>query len=142
MYLPLFRMKDCGYFVFMVPCITNLYYKCPTKCNNKESVCYFTAKSLYMFQVPFTPIIRSTWNCSYSHWYKSYLVYLLPHSNLALGHGLRQQIYEVWLVPVAVTTVSCTPDYGCERHLKHVEWFCSKIKYGHLIVASRWTFII
>ena len=27
--------------------------------------------SLYMFQVPYTPIIRSTiFNCIYSHWYK------------------------------------------------------------------------
>jgi len=60
-------------FMFLVPCITNLYYKCPTRCNNKQSVFCFTARSLYIFRVPFTPIVRSTWNCSYSHWYKSYI---------------------------------------------------------------------
>jgi hypothetical protein len=27
-------------------------------------ILYFTAKLLYMFRVPFTPIIRSTGNCS------------------------------------------------------------------------------
>ena len=49
---------------------------------------------------------------------------------------------DIWLVPVAVTTVLSTPDDGCERHPKHVEWSCSKIKYWLLIVASCWTFII
>jgi hypothetical protein len=28
-------------------------------------ILYFTAKLLYMFRVPFTPIIRSTGNCSH-----------------------------------------------------------------------------
>jgi len=51
---------------------------------------YFTAESLYMFRVPSTPIIRCTWNCNYSHWYKSLFVQL-PHSRVAtLGHvGVR-----------------------------------------------------
>jgi len=57
----------------VVPCITNLYYECTTGYNNKQSIFYFTARLLYMFQVPFTHIIRCTWNCSYSHWYKSYI---------------------------------------------------------------------
>jgi len=43
---------------------------------------------------------------------------------------------------MAVTTVSCTPDDGCERHPKHVESSCGKIKYSLLIVASRWIYII
>ena len=34
--------------------------KCPTRCNNMQSIFYFTAISLYMFRVPSTPIIRST----------------------------------------------------------------------------------
>ena len=34
--------------------------KCPTRCNNMQSVFYFTARSLYMFRVPSAPIIRST----------------------------------------------------------------------------------
>jgi hypothetical protein len=38
-----------------------------------------------------------------------------------------------------VTTVSCTPDDECKGHPKHVEWYCSKIKYWLLIVACRWT---
>jgi len=46
-------------FMFMVPCITSLYYKCPTGCNNMQSIFYFTARSLYMFRVLSTPIIRS-----------------------------------------------------------------------------------
>ena len=29
-------------------------------------------------------------------------------------------------VPEDTVTVLCTPDYGCDRHPKHVEWFCSK----------------
>ena len=47
----------------------------------------------------------------------------------------------IWLVPVAVITVLCTPDNGCGRQPKHVEWYSSKIKYRLHIVASRWTFI-
>ena len=34
--------------------------KCPTRCNNKKFIFYFTAISLYMFRVPSTPIIRNT----------------------------------------------------------------------------------
>ena len=43
------------------------------RCNNTQSVFYFTAISLYVFRVPCAPIIRSTQNCSYSHWYKPYI---------------------------------------------------------------------
>ena len=32
----------------------------------------------------------------------------------------------LWPVPEAAVTVLCTPDDGCDRHPKHVEWFCSK----------------
>jgi len=34
--------------------------KCPTRCNNMQSIFYFTAISLYVFRVPSAPIIRST----------------------------------------------------------------------------------
>jgi len=34
----------------------------------------------------------------------------------------------IWPVPEAVDTVLCTPDDGCEKHPKHVEWPCSEIK--------------
>jgi len=47
----------------------------------------------------------------------------------------------ILFVPVAVTSVLFTPDDGCRKHPKHVEWYCSKIKYRLHIVASRWTFI-
>ena len=42
--------------IFEPPCII----KCPTRCNNMQSIFYFTAILLYMFRVPSTPIIRST----------------------------------------------------------------------------------
>jgi len=32
----------------------------------------FTADILYVFRVSITPIIRSTWNCNCSLWYRSY----------------------------------------------------------------------
>ena len=38
---------------------------CPTRCNTKQSI-YYSASSLYMFQVSTTPISRSTQNCHYS----------------------------------------------------------------------------
>jgi len=34
--------------------------KCPKRCNNMQSIFYFTARSLYVFRVPSAPIIRST----------------------------------------------------------------------------------
>jgi hypothetical protein len=110
---------------------------------------YFTAISLYMFRVPSTPIIRSTLNYSYSNWYKSYLRVATSQQRGQIRTVLATNLVtldwgsctNIWLVPVAVTTVSCTPDDGCGRHLKHVEWYCSKMKYRPYIVASRWTFI-
>jgi len=37
----------------------SIFNKCPTRCNTKQSV-YYPARSLYMFRVLSTPIIRST----------------------------------------------------------------------------------
>ena len=34
----------------------------------------------------------------------------------------------IWPVPEAVDTVFYTPDDGCGKHPKHVEWPCSEIK--------------
>ena len=72
----------------------------------------------------------------------SHIFVKLAHSNLAklatLDWGSSTN---TWIVPVAVTTVLCTPDDGRGRHPKHVECYCSKIKYRLHIVASRWTFI-
>jgi len=45
-----------------------------------------------------------------------------------------------WTVPEAVVTDLCTPDDGCGRHPKHVEWTC-RIINRLLCVASRWTII-
>ena len=72
--------------------------------------------SLYMFRVFYTPIIRSTiFNCIYSHWYKPYC---------KVQRQCTLYLYlTVWFVPVSVDTVkNCTPDDGCVKRPKHVEW--------------------
>jgi hypothetical protein len=69
----------------------------------------------------------------------SHMFVQLPHTNLA--KLVWDSCTSIWLAPVAVTTVLCTPDDGCGRHRKHVERSCSKINYRLHIVASRWTFI-
>ena len=54
-----------GYFLYSCFRASQLYVnKCPTRRNNMQSIFYFNVRSLYMFRVPSTPIIRSTWNCS------------------------------------------------------------------------------
>jgi hypothetical protein len=68
----------------------------------------------------------------------SHMIVQLPHSNVA---NLATLEWGSYTVPVTVTTVLCTPDDWCGRHPKHVEWYCSNIKYRKHIVASRWTFI-
>ena len=117
-------------------------YSCKVKLNNitnlilnkiqldatVRSPIYFTAKSLYMFRVPNAPIIRSTKPVTAAS---------------GTGHNtgtatspqrclIRQRWTEVavpilWPVPEAAVTVFSTPDDGCGRHPKHVEWFCSEI---------------
>jgi len=47
------------------------YIKCkePTRCNfGQYSFLFTTASTLYMFRTLSAPIIRSTKNCSSSHW--------------------------------------------------------------------------
>jgi len=36
---------------------------------------FITAKLLYTFRAPIDPIIRSTSNCNYGFWYRSYCKY-------------------------------------------------------------------
>ena len=62
--------------------------------------------SLYMFRVPYTPIIRSTiFNCGLQ---------------ATLGVSSWD---DTMFVPVAVDTIkNFTPDDGCIKHPKHVEW--------------------
>ena len=58
----------------------------------------------------------------------SHTIVHLPHSNVAKLDTLEWgRCTIIWLVPVTVTTVLCTPDDGCGRHPKHVEWYCNKI---------------
>ena len=72
----------------------------------------------------------------------SHMIVQLPHSNVAnLATSEWGSCTIIWLIPVAETTVLCTPDDGCGWHPKHVEWYWSKIKYRLRIVASRWIFI-
>jgi len=46
----------------------------------------------------------------------------------------------LWLIPEAAVTVWCTPDDGCDRHPKHVEWFAVN-KNLHTVVSC-WTLLI
>jgi hypothetical protein len=39
---------------------------------------------------------------------------------------------------VVAHAVLSTPDDGCKEHPKHVERFCSEIKYRLLTAATRW----
>ena len=73
----------------------------------------------------------------------SHMMMQLPHSNAAkLATFEWGSCTIIWLVTVDVTTVLCAPGDECGRHPKHVEWYCSKIKYRLHIFASRWTFIL
>ena len=57
-----------------------------------------------------------------------------------LGHLGGRWLHSSWPVPEAVITVLCTPDDGCVRHPKHVQWTC-RIINKLLCVASHWTII-
>ena len=84
---------------------------CPMRCNTKQFI-YYSASSLDMFRVSTTPIM-STQNCNYSLQYCA-----------AWPHWREAAAKKIWPVPEAVVTVLCTPDDGCGRHPKHVEWTC------------------
>ena len=82
--------------------------------------------SLYMFRVFYTPIISSTiFNCIYSLRYKSQyrLSCLLPAWPGTRPRWKKAAEIILWFVPEAVDTVkNCTPDDGCVKRPKHVEW--------------------
>jgi len=80
--------------------------------------------SLYMFQAPHTPIIRSKmFNCIYSHLYKPYCKVQNYKISWYLSTYLVILYLTVWFVPVTADTVEhCTPDEGRVWRPKHVEW--------------------
>jgi len=96
---------------------------------------YYSASSLYMFQVSTTPIIRLTQNCNYSLRYRSYFCVQLPPSNVEVA------AQKIWPVPEAVVTVLRIPDDGWGWHPKHVERTC-RITNRLFCVASRWQLLI
>ena len=100
-----------------------------TRCNVTQFI--YICKLLYIFQVVFPPIIRSTHNCIHSIWYMSDSYCYLPL--------LRQVAVMVWQIPDAVDTVVCAPDDGWRYHPKHVEQFTDIIKLRN--IASCWTFM-
>ena len=148
--------------IFILLCIDN----CPTRCKTKQSI-YYSAISLYMFRVSITPIIKSTQNCNYS---LRYCAATSLQGGQAWSRWREVAAQKIWIVPVAVVTVLCTPedgclatlewgaaqkiwpvqetvvtvlctpDDGCGWHPKHVEWTC-RIINRLLYVASRWTII-
>jgi hypothetical protein len=48
-----------------------LYKRVTNEMQHLLSSLYFTVVFLYMFREHFAPIIRSSKNCMYNHWYKS-----------------------------------------------------------------------
>ena len=86
---------------------------CPTRCNTKQSICYFTV-SLYMFWVSTTPIIRihKTVTIAAGTGHAALCSYLLPTwpSLATLEGGNRTKNMTS---TEAEVTVLCTPDDGC-----------------------------
>jgi hypothetical protein len=56
--VPVHTVTNTLNFMFMVPCVVNLYYNQQDAAIRSQF--YFTAGSLYMFRLLPTPIIRST----------------------------------------------------------------------------------
>ena len=84
-----------------------------------------TARSLYMFRTLSASIIRSTKNCSSSHWC---MPWVMAHS--AVGNRPWTSLLDIYHpdplhAPVAATTVFSTPDDGRRKRPKHVERSCS-----------------
>ena len=88
------------------------------------SLFYFTAKSLYMFRVSSHPssgelkIVTAASGTGHN----------IGYSYFPPTWSGRDLIKILWPVPEAAVTIFSTPDDGCGRHPKHVEWFRSKIK--------------
>ena len=69
-----------------------------------------TARLLYMFRTLSASIIRSTENCSSSHWCACFGRFLRPSSRVLKT-----------VVAATATTVFSTPDDGRRKRPKHVE---------------------
>jgi len=83
------------------------------------SLLYF-CRQLYMFRV-LTPIIRSSYSCSYSFWHRSTGSGYHPLSFLSWNSTMRADgTRPGWPVPEAVITAVPALDDGC-LHPKHVE---------------------
>jgi len=76
-----------------------------------------TARSHYMFRTLSASIIRSTKNCSSSHWCMSWfgMTYIPQGRQKSLAYCTS-----AWRTPVAATTVFSTPDDGRRKRPKHV----------------------
>ena len=124
---PLILANKCEMEIWCLWFRVSLIYMnhCPTRCNTKQSI-YYSARSLCMFRVPTTPIIRSTQNSNHSLRYWLYFLLAWPRWREVAAP-----------VPEAVVTVLCTPDDGCGWHPKHAEWTC-RIINRLFCVASRW----
>ena len=81
------------------------------------------ARSLYMFRTLSASIIRSTKNCSSSHWCMPWVGMIYSHCS---GNRPRTSLLDIyhpdpWHAPVAATTVFSTPDDGRRERPNHVE---------------------
>ena len=120
------------FFMFMVPCITNLYYNKPTRCNCSQSILLFYFILLQdhstcfgCCQHPSSGKHKTVATASDT----GHISWQLPSSNMANLATLEEgSCHDIWPVSEAVATVLCFPDDGCWQHPKHVEWSCSKIK--------------
>ena len=87
-----------------------------------------TASTLYMFRAISAPIIRSTKDCSSSHWCVSWVRMMYNPTQLwnsvvdrPWTSSLDIHHPDPWHTPVAATTVFSTPDDGSRKRPKHVE---------------------
>jgi hypothetical protein len=86
----------------------------PTWCSFKQSHLFFTAISLYMFRVLSAPISRSTIK-TLDTFHVSVWCGLNPLKGVQGRESIAQYHGQVR-----------TPDDGCRKHPKHVEWNRSK----------------
>ena len=110
-----------------------IYYNKPTICSFSQSILFHCRVTLH---------VSGAFHSHHQEYIKLYLqppvhVILslqLPSSKLAKFElnsilGWRKVAATIiWHVTEAVDTVLCTPDDGCGKYPKHVEWPCSEIK--------------
>ena len=98
----------------------NEFNNCPTRCD-LFSLLHF-CRQLYMFRV-LTPIIRSSYNCNYSFWYR-----------LTGSTTIRSRCWVGTDSCVSYDTHESVPDDGCQ-HLKHVglPTESNKLNKSHLV---------